>query len=100
LAARPAPLVHWRAVPTNELHFARWGDDAVLFHERSGLTHLVNSAAAVLLSKVLGSPRTLESAAEALASAQNAHADEHFLSEVAELIARLEMLGLVERVAA
>lgn len=97
---RPAPLVYWRAAPARELHFAQWGDDAVLFHGRSGLTHLVNGAAAVLLSEVLASPRTLESAVEALASTQNAQADEHFLSEVAGLIARLEMLGLVERVAA
>ena len=97
---RPTPLICWRAVPANELHFAQWGDDAVLFHGRSGLTHLVNGATAVLLSEVLASPRTLESATEALASAQSACAGEHFLSEVAELIARLEMLGLVERVAA
>jgi hypothetical protein len=61
---------------------------------------LVNSATAVLLRDVLASPRTLDAAADALAAAQNSDADEHFLSEVAGLIARLEMLGLVERVAA
>ena len=61
---------------------------------------MVNGATVVLLSEVLASPKTLDGAAEALAAAQSAHANEHFLSEVAELIRRLETLGLVKRVAA
>ncbi len=100
MSALPLPLVHWRAVPANELHFARWGDDVVLFHQTSGLTHLLNVATVVLLREILADPRTFDAAARALVIAQNAQADEHFLSEFAELIQRLEGLGLVERVAA
>lgn len=100
MSALPLPLVHWRAVPANELHFAQWGDDVVLFHRTSGLTHLVNIATVVLLREVLAEPSTLDTAARALVTAQNAQADEHFLSELAELIQRLEGLGLVERVTA
>lgn len=100
MSALPLSLVHWRAVPANELHFAQWGDEVVLFHRTSSLTHLVNVATVVLLREILVDPRTLDAAARALVIAQNAQADEHFLSELAELVQRLEALGLVERVAA
>ena len=100
MPALPLSLVHWRAVPANELYFAQWGDDVVLFHGASGLTHLVNVATVVLLREILADPRTFDAAAGALVTAQNAQPDEHFRSELAELVQRLEALGLVERVAA
>jgi PqqD family protein of HPr-rel-A system len=100
LDEQSVPPVQWRAAPTSELHFAQWGDDVVLFHAGSGLTHLINVATAVLLIEVLESPRTLYAAAEALAAAQSAHFDERFLFKVGELLARLETLGLVERITA
>lgn len=84
----------------SELHFAHWGDDVVLFHEGSGFTHLVNSVGAMLLREVLVKPMTLDGAIESLAAAQNAQADEPFASQVAELIYRLETLGLIERITA
>ena len=84
----------------SELHFAQWGDDVVLFHAGSGLTHLVNNVGAMLLCEVLVKPTTLDGAIEALAAEQNAHADEPFASRVAELICRLETLGLIERITA
>ena len=98
MTARPAPLVCWRAVPASDLLFSKWGDDVVVFHPASGLTHLVNGPAALLLCRVLARPRTLDVAAQALA-AGSAQKDEHFVTEVAALIERLEELGLVERIA-
>jgi PqqD family protein of HPr-rel-A system len=87
-------------VPADELQSVQWGDDVVLHHRASGLTHFVNLATAVLLRNVLAGPRTLDAAAHTLADAENAQADEGFVAEVVELIQRLEALGLVERVAA
>lgn len=100
MSAPRSPLVHWRAVPGVELHFAQWGEDVVLFHAPSGLTHFVNVATAILLREVLAGPRSLDAAARDLAAAENAQVDEHFVAQVAELIQRLEALGLVKRIAA
>ena len=96
----PVPPIRWRAVPGNELLWARFEDAVVLFHAPSGQTHLVNDATAVLLCEVLAHPQALDEAASKLAAAQDSEADEQFLGEVGRLIHRLETLGLVERVPA
>ena len=90
----------WQAVPQSEFLWAHWGHDPVLFHRSSGLTHFLNPSAALLLSEVLVEPRTLESAAQSLAVAEGAEPGADFLPEIAELLQRLETLGLVQRVGA
>ena len=72
----------------------------MLFHRPSGLTHLVNGATAKLLREVLTEPRFVEDAAANLAATEGANAGPEFAADVQHLLARLEALGLVERVAA
>lgn len=71
-----------------------------MFHAPSGQTHFVNGATARLLREVLVTPKTIELAAVELAAAEGAEPGPDFLPGVAELVERLEALGLVERVQA
>lgn len=50
-----------------------------------------------LLQDVLREPRTLEEVAVALATAQQSGADDAMLERLADVVGRLEALGLVRR---
>jgi hypothetical protein len=66
-------------------------------HKPSGLTHLVDGLMVALLHDTLRSPRTLEQAAIELATAQGGVADDAMLMRLADVVGRLEALGLVRR---
>ncbi len=90
----------WCAGPDENLIWAEWGGDCVVFHRPSGLTHLVNASTAVLLREVLSTPRTIAEAAARLAESQGAVPAPDYADDVGGLMERLEFLGLVERAAA
>lgn len=50
-----------------------------------------------LLQDILREPRTLEDAAVLLAAAQESSADDAMLERLADVVGRLEALGLVRR---
>lgn len=50
-----------------------------------------------LLQDILREPRTLEDAAVRLAAAQESSADDTMLERLADVVGRLEALGLVRR---
>jgi PqqD family protein of HPr-rel-A system len=70
-----------------------------LYHHPSGKTHLLNEGAGLLLTRVLRQPLHAREAAERLAQLQGAVADEQFCHYIAQLLARFDELGLVQRIA-
>jgi PqqD family protein of HPr-rel-A system len=87
----------WRTRPSHELEWADLGGAYAVYHRPSGTTHFLNTATADLLKHVLAEPRTARVAAEELASREGAIGDSAFFAAVAENLARLEHLGLIER---
>jgi PqqD family protein of HPr-rel-A system len=87
----------WRAGPSHALAWSELGGAYAVYHRPSGVTHFLNSATADLLKHVLAEPRTAHVAAEELASREGAIGDSAFFAAVAENLARLEHLGLIER---
>ena len=62
----------------------------------SGKTHFVNASTAFLLEQLLGEPASVESAAQALAQAQDRPVDDALRDDVAGTLLRLAELGLIE----
>ncbi len=87
----------WRARQAQDLVWAEFGSDFVVYHRPSGKTHFLNAATAALLREVLIDPKPARAAAAALAAAENAAEDGDFFAAVAGSLAQLEYLGLVER---
>jgi PqqD family protein of HPr-rel-A system len=85
------------AALANELLWVEADGEFVLFHRPSGKTHFVNHATFLLLDQVLREPKDLTKTASHLAQAQGAAATGDFQQQLAELLQRLEELGLVER---
>jgi PqqD family protein of HPr-rel-A system len=86
----------WRAGPANELVWSELGTDYVAYHRPSGRTHFFNAATAVLLEHVLAVPRTAAAAADELAAREHAAIDADFVAAVADSLAHLASLGLIE----
>lgn len=101
-------LARWRAVAQGEFAWANEGEAPVLYHRRSGCTHFVNVATALLLQEILLEPKDAGEAAAALAAAQAAPGEatpgevppeeSGLPGQVQAILLRLEELGLVERV--
>ncbi len=89
----------WKSADAVDCLWAGWDGNFVLFHRPSGRTHFVNAATALLLQRVLASPRDAASASLELTAAQHAGHSPEFLRHVEDLLVRLEDLGLVTRVA-
>lgn len=87
----------WRAIEPSNVLWVNWGDDYVLYHRPSGKTHFVNTATAYLLGIVLCEPKSALAASAALAGFGRAAEDEKFGAEIADLLVRLEHVGLVNR---
>lgn len=93
-------LIHrerWQAGEPDALRWAHWGGEYVLFHEASGLTHLVNEPTARLLREILVEPADLSQIAARLGSVSGAEGAADFAQQVAVLLERLDVLGLVQR---
>jgi PqqD family protein of HPr-rel-A system len=73
----------------------QWGEAAALHHLPSGKTHFINRSALILLQTVLQVERTADEAAVELTGLMDVAASPEFASQVAELIDRLDALGLV-----
>jgi PqqD family protein of HPr-rel-A system len=87
----------WRAGPAEDLVWAEFGEDYVVYHRPSGKTHFLNTASAALLREVLVCPQTAVAAAEELAAREAAPADAEFHAAVTAWLVQLEHLGLVGR---
>lgn len=95
--AVPLSEVRWQATPAEDLVWVQWGPDYALFHRASGQTHFVNAATAFLLREVLTRPASLADITDAL-SAHPGQVAPEFATQIDDLLARFEILGLVSRV--
>lgn len=89
----------YRSARLADLRVAQWGELAAIHHVPSGKTHFVNHASVVLLYTVLQDAKSASAAAVDLALRSGIAETPEYLQQVAELIDRLDALGLVERVA-
>lgn len=85
----------WLAAPADQLDWAEWDGEYVLFHRLSGQTHFVNAATARLLQSVLTEPRTVDEAISVLASQARPDEFAELRERISEQLLLLEDLGLV-----
>jgi len=85
----------WRVIPGQSLRWRQWDDNAVLFNDLSGATHLLGPAALLLLAFLRDGPADDAALAEGLRSAFEV--DEAELDgELASLLDGLVRLDLIE----
>lgn len=94
--------MRWQCRCPDDLLWADFGDQFVVFHRPSGQTHFLNESAAVLLIDVLASPTTLEEAARALLGELDdrptpGEPSRELRERVLRMLVRFEELGLVQR---
>lgn len=85
----------WRVIPGQLLRYRRWDDDAVLYNDLSGATHLVGPAALCLLEALRPGPAG--DAALCAALLEEFEIDPSSLTkELASLLDSLARLDLIE----
>lgn len=92
-----SPEARWQARLPGEYVWASWDGEFALYHRTSGLTHFLNASAAALLTEILVEPRDIESASQMLASSTGEESSPSLRDQVAQMLLRLEELGLVDR---
>lgn len=81
----------WRVTPGQRLRHAEWDDEAVVFNNLSGDTHLLGAGALTIL-------RTLQAGAAGAAELAAAFEDGAGSgAELAAILGQLEALALIER---
>lgn len=70
----------------------------MVYHRSSGKTHFLNIGTCLLLREVLLEPLDAPEAATRLARLQGARVDDRLFEHVAQLLTRLDELGLVRRI--
>jgi PqqD family protein of HPr-rel-A system len=93
----PQRGVAWRASGLDNLVWAAYDDDYIVYHRASGKTHFLNAATATLLTRVLETPKAAAEAAAELAAIEQAAVDDGFVAAVEASLHDLEHLGLVEQ---
>lgn len=89
----------WRSVPRERLIWTSWGEDFIVFHRPSGITHFLNAASHYLVDDFLRQPRTVaDVGAEMLALTGGENEPATVRRHMHSLLSRLEEIGLVERV--
>lgn len=93
----PSPPV-WRRRPLADLVCTGFDEDFIAYHRPSGKTHFLNAATHILIFDVLSKPMDLKAIADAITPGNPEGNDKEYLARLRAMIARLEHLGLVERV--
>ena len=88
----------WRRRPLENIVWTGFDEDFVAYHRPSGKTHFLNAASHILICDVLSEPMDLISIANAFVPDEPDQLDDNYLVQLQAMIARLEHLGLVERV--
>lgn len=88
---------HWRAAPVGDIRWVEWDGDYIAFHRPSGKTHLLNATSELLLTHILGEPRTIAEIIDALGDPPDGIQEAEYVGDMLVLLDRFEQLGLVER---
>lgn len=84
----------WRVIPGQSLRYRRWDDEAVLYNDLSGATHLLGPAALCLLEALRAGPAndTALSAALLAEFEVDASALPEQLASLTDGLARLDLI--------
>jgi PqqD family protein of HPr-rel-A system len=82
----------WQVIPGQSLQFRAWDDEFVLYNDLSGDTHLLGASAIQLLLTLQRTP----SDDGALCASLQLDQHEGLAGQVAELLADLQALSLIE----
>ncbi|QOY94690.1 HPr-rel-A system PqqD family peptide chaperone [Massilia sp. UMI-21] len=85
----------WRVIPGQSLRYRQWEDEAVLYNDVSGATHLLGAAALCLLEALRPAPGNAMSLSAALRDAFEVDEDA-LADELAILLDDLVRLDLIE----
>lgn len=86
----------WRVIPGQSLRYRQWDDEAVLYNDLSGATHLLGPAALCLLETLRAAPGDEAALAAGLRASFEVD-DETLADELAGLLDGLARLDLIER---
>lgn len=86
---------NWRA--SSALYLHSWGDEFVVYHSRSGDTHLLGLAAAHILLALQRAPSNSIILSKSLAPLLGVQTDDEFILQIDEILADLDTLALIER---
>ena len=77
----------------------QWGEESVVYNQRSGQTHLLNSTSTRVLAYLEQEPLSVLGLTQKLAADTEVEADEELVRHVESLLLNLEAMGLIEPVA-
>ena len=89
----PGQKCNWRA--TSGLYFRSWNDEFVVYHSRSGDTHLLGTAAGRILLALQQAPSDVIALSQSLASLPGTAPDEEFMLQIDDMLADLDALSLI-----
>jgi PqqD family protein of HPr-rel-A system len=87
----------WSVLHVQDLHWREWDREFVVYDERSGDTHRLNSLAAFVLRALGDGSQTVELLAQRASSDLSIPLDSELTSTVDTLLHQLSDLGLIER---
>lgn len=87
--------MRWRVIPGQALVYRCWDDDAVLYNDLSGATHLLGPAALCLLEALRAGPAAEPALAQALLAEFELDASS-LPEELASVLGSLARLDLIE----
>ena len=88
--------VAWRPADGALPHLRYWGGDYVVYSPLSGDTHFLDIATGEVLRSVIAAPQPLGALCARLGAFLELPDDERLAAHVAQILARLETLALVE----
>lgn len=91
--------INWRIASPDALRWRIWNDEAVVYCERSGDTHLISAAAADILQSLQQAPASAADLAVHLALQERQTPDDALVDDVATILASLQELALIAPVA-
>jgi PqqD family protein of HPr-rel-A system len=86
----------WRVIPGQALQYRVWDDEFVLYNNLSGDTHLLGANAIHVLLAMQHTAADEEALITSLCHSSGAERDEESLDQVAQLLADLQSLALIE----
>ena len=93
------PGLSWRITPGQALRHREWQGEVVLYNDLSGDTHLLDESALHLLQLLRNGPASAHALADAMRAAFEADDGEVDDASVAQLLADLQALALIEAAA-
>lgn len=93
--AERTPPTEWLAVDTDDLTWASWADEYVVYHRRSGMTHLLNAAAFALITEVLVEQRSTSDVALCIEPGALDEGQDVHIADVREMLRQMASIGLV-----